>query len=36
MTYLVHPTSLVDDGATIGAGTRIWHWVHICAGAVIG
>ena len=36
MTYLVHPTSIVDDGAAIGAGTRIWHWAHICAGAVIG
>lgn len=32
----VHPTSIVDDGAQIGAGTRIWHWVHICAGARIG
>jgi UDP-2-acetamido-3-amino-2,3-dideoxy-glucuronate N-acetyltransferase len=32
----VHPTSLVDEGATVGEGTRIWHWVHVCAGAVIG
>jgi len=32
----IHPTAIVDDGATIGAGTRIWHWVHVCAGAVIG
>lgn len=32
----IHPTALVDEGATIGAASRIWHWVHICAGAVIG
>ena len=32
----VHATAIVDDGAVIGAGTRIWHWVHICGGAVIG
>ncbi|QNI90820.1 lipopolysaccharides biosynthesis acetyltransferase [Synechococcus sp. BOUM118] len=33
---LIHPTALVDEGATIGAGSRVWHWVHISAGAVIG
>ncbi|MBP9592532.1 MAG: N-acetyltransferase [Steroidobacteraceae bacterium] len=32
----VHSTAIVDPGATIGDGTRIWHWVHVCAGAVIG
>lgn len=32
----IHPTALVDEGATIGAASRIWHWVHVCAGAVIG
>ncbi len=32
----VHPTAIVDAGATIGDGTRIWHWVHVCSGAVIG
>ncbi len=36
MDYSVHETALVDDGAEIGKGTRIWHWVHICAGAKIG
>ena len=25
----IHPTALVDEGATIGAGSRVWHWVHI-------
>ena len=32
----IHSTALVDEGATIGAASRIWHWVHVCAGAVIG
>lgn len=32
----VHNTAIVDDGAIIGAGSRIWHWVHICSGAKIG
>ena len=32
----VHPTAIVDAGARIGAGTRIWHWVHVSSGAVIG
>ena len=32
----IHPTSIVDEGATIGAESRVWHWVHISSGAVIG
>jgi UDP-2-acetamido-3-amino-2,3-dideoxy-glucuronate N-acetyltransferase len=36
MAYTVHPTAIVDEGAQIGEGTRIWHWVHICGGARIG
>ena len=36
MNYTVHQTAIIDDGAEIGAGCRIWHWVHICAGARIG
>ena len=35
-TATIHPTALVDHGANIGAHSRIWHWTHICAGAVIG
>jgi len=35
-TATIHLTALVDEGATIGADSRIWHWVHICSGAVIG
>lgn len=36
MSTLIHPSAIVDDGAQIGEGTRIWHWVHVCAGARIG
>lgn len=32
----VHETSVVDDGAVIGAGTKIWHFSHVLSGAVIG
>ena len=31
-----HNTAIVDPGATIALGTKIWHWTHICSGAVIG
>ena len=34
--YTVHPTAIVDEGAKIGEGSRIWHWVHVCGGAKIG
>jgi len=34
--YFAHETAIIDTGAKIGDNTRIWHWVHICAGAVIG
>ena len=33
---LVHESSYVDAGATLGAGTRVWHFCHVMAGAVIG
>ena len=33
---LIHPTAIVDEGARIGPESRIWHWCHVCAGAVIG
>ena len=36
MNYTNHETAIVDAGAQIGAGTRVWHWVHVCSGAVIG
>ncbi len=34
--YFVHPTAVVDQGVSIGAGTRIWHFSHVLAGSVIG
>jgi len=36
MSFTVHETAIVDQGAQIGDGTHIWHWTHICAGARIG
>ena len=35
-SYKSHPTAIIDEGAVIGAGTGIWHFAHICKGAVIG
>src|SRR5512139_314251 len=34
--YFVHPTAMVDEGAEIGIGTKIWHFSHIMQGAKIG
>ena len=36
MNWFAHSTSVVDDGAIIGDGTRIWHFSHIMGGARIG
>ena len=36
MNYTQHASAIVDDGAQIGAGSRIWHFVHVCGGARIG
>lgn len=32
----IHPTAVVDDGASLGEGTKVWHFSHVCAGARIG
>ena len=32
----IHPSSFVDDGAVVGAGSKIWHFCHVMPGAVIG
>jgi UDP-2-acetamido-3-amino-2,3-dideoxy-glucuronate N-acetyltransferase len=32
----VHESAYVDDGASIGAGTRIWHFCHVLGGAIVG
>ena len=34
--YYQHPSAIVDDGAQIGEGSRVWHFVHVCGGAQIG
>jgi len=36
MSFFAHPTAVIDDGCTIGKGTKIWHFSHIMSGAVIG
>lgn len=36
MGYKAHATAIIDDGASIGEGTSIWHWVHVSSGSRIG
>ena len=36
MNHYRHESAIVDDGAQIGEGSRVWHFVHVCAGARIG
>ena len=36
MSYFKHDSSYVDDGAVVGAGTKIWHFSHVMPGAKIG
>jgi UDP-2-acetamido-3-amino-2,3-dideoxy-glucuronate N-acetyltransferase len=36
MNPFIHPTAIIDPGAHIGIDTRIWHFCHVCAEAVIG
>ncbi|MFK2875913.1 UDP-2-acetamido-3-amino-2,3-dideoxy-D-glucuronate N-acetyltransferase [Rhodanobacter hydrolyticus] len=36
MDHYQHPSAIVDEGARIGAGCRVWHFVHVCGGARIG
>ncbi len=33
---VIHPSAIVDAGAQIGVGSRVWHFVHVCSGARIG
>ena len=32
----IHPTAIVDEGAILGDHVKVWHWTHVCAGAIIG
>jgi UDP-2-acetamido-3-amino-2,3-dideoxy-glucuronate N-acetyltransferase len=36
MSYFAHPSSYIDEGCTIGEGTKIWHFSHIMPGCTIG
>ncbi len=36
MGATIHPSAIVDEGAQLGEGTRVWHFAHVCAGARIG
>lgn len=36
MEYFAHPTAIIDEGCTIGSGTKIWHFSHIMIGAILG
>lgn len=35
-TYFAHQTAIIDDGCTIGEGTKIWHFSHIMPDCIIG
>ena len=34
--YYAHPTAVIDEGCTIGKGTKIWHFSHIMGDCTIG
>jgi len=36
MTTTIHPSAIVDPGARIGEGSKIWHFCHVCSSAVLG
>lgn len=36
MSYTAHPSAVIDEGCTIGDGTRVWHFCHIMPGCTIG
>jgi UDP-2-acetamido-3-amino-2,3-dideoxy-glucuronate N-acetyltransferase len=36
MEYYAHPTAVIDEGCTIGAGTKIWHFTHVMPGCTLG
>ena len=33
---MIHDSAIVDEGAQIGKGSRVWHFVHVCGGARVG
>ena len=36
MAIVIHASAIVDQGAALGDGTRVWHFAHVCAGARVG
>jgi UDP-2-acetamido-3-amino-2,3-dideoxy-glucuronate N-acetyltransferase len=36
MDYYAHPSAIIDEGVSIGSGTKIWHFCHIISGSTIG
>jgi len=36
MAIVIHSSAIVDHGAVLGDGTRVWHFAHVCSGARIG
>jgi UDP-2-acetamido-3-amino-2,3-dideoxy-glucuronate N-acetyltransferase len=36
MSAIIHPSAIIDEGASIGANTRVWHFSHVCGKARIG
>ncbi len=36
MSFYQHETAIIDEGASIGDESRVWHWAHVCSGAQIG
>ena len=36
MNHWCHESAIIDNGATLGEGTKVWHFSHVCSGAVIG
>jgi UDP-2-acetamido-3-amino-2,3-dideoxy-glucuronate N-acetyltransferase len=36
ISFYKHDSAIIDEGAMVGNGSKIWHWVHVCGGAKIG
>ena len=36
MEYFAHETAVIDQGCTIGKGTKIWHFSHLMSGCILG
>ena len=34
--FYQHPSAIIDSGALLGEGSKVWHFCHVCGGAMIG